>query len=80
MLITDQTQAQAGRRAARDEQAAVCCTDREGGEGPAGNPLKRKRLTAEVAQLIDSMAGEGPEEIKQCLCKQWQVHTSRREI
>ena len=68
------------RQKARDEQAAVCCPDREGGPGSAGNPLKRKRLTSELAQVIDSMAGKGPEEIKQCLCSNWQVHTSRREI
>ena len=70
----------AARQKARDEQAAVCCPYREGGPGPGGNPLKRKRLTVEVAEVIDSMAGKGPEEIKECLCTQLHVHTSRREI
>ena len=64
-------------QAQRERQNAVCHPERIG-----GNPLKRKVLSDEVVQLIDSMATSTPEDIQKVLCTTAGIKlcTSRAEI
>ena len=59
----------------RKKQRAVCCSDRAGGAGKDGNPLKRDRMPVGVDSIIDSMASSAPAAVKEVLCTQHDVHT-----
>ena len=64
----------------RKKQRAVCCSDRAGGAGKDGNPLKRDRMPVGVDSIIDSMASSAPAAVKEVLCahSMMYIHRARR--